>query len=49
MVVVVTFLCDQFVAQFRHSLNENKFADSTAGGETKVQIWDPIRPSVLTL
>ena len=37
------------VAQFRHLLNENKFRSCTTGGETKIQIWDPIRPSVLTL
>ena len=37
------------VAQFRHLLNENKFRNCTTGGETKIQIWDPIRPSVLTL
>ena len=37
------------VAQFRRLLSENKFPNFTAGGETTVQIWDPIRPSVLTL
>ena len=37
------------IAQFRRLLSENKFPNFTAGGETKIQIWDPIRPSVLTL
>ena len=51
VVVVVTFCATNFfiVAQFRRLLSENKFPNFTAGGETKVQIWDPIRPSVLTL
>ena len=35
------------VAQFRCLLNENNFHNSTAGGETTVQIWGPIRPSAL--